>query len=90
MFWQALALYPVAVLVSRLYQFNNNMLGVFALIIPTILLIKLKGQQLQIERYKERLEQLRWLENGYRIYVKETEQESVSIDSPEDIERLLT
>lgn len=57
-FWQALALYPVAVLVARLYQFHNNMLGVFALIIPTILLIKLKGQQLQIERYKERLEQL--------------------------------
>ncbi len=35
----------------------------------------------------ESLEQLRWLENGYRIAVRYTEHESVGIDSPEDLIR---
>lgn len=33
----------------------------------------------------EKLEQLRWLENGYRIGVAITEQETVGIDTPEDL-----
>lgn len=37
----------------------------------------------------ERLEQLRWLEHGYPIRVKETRLESMSIDSPQDVVRLL-
>jgi 3-deoxy-manno-octulosonate cytidylyltransferase (CMP-KDO synthetase) len=36
----------------------------------------------------ERLEQNRWLENGYRIKVEITEHESVPVDTPEDLERI--
>lgn len=35
----------------------------------------------------ESLEQLRWLENGYTIKVGVTEYESISIDTPDDLER---
>ena len=35
----------------------------------------------------ESLEQLRWLQNGYRIRVGETNVETVGIDTPEDLER---
>ena len=35
----------------------------------------------------ESLEQLRWLENGYKIKVAITQQETIGIDTPEDMEK---
>lgn len=37
----------------------------------------------------ESLEQLRWLENGYKIKVGITEQETIGIDTPEDMQKAL-
>lgn len=41
----------------------------------------------ELERL-EQLEQLRWLENDYRIRVVETEYDAISVDVPSDIERV--
>ena len=35
----------------------------------------------------ESLEQLRWLENGMRIVVRQVDIETVGIDTPEDLQR---
>lgn len=41
----------------------------------------------ELERV-EQLEQLRWLENGWRIRVTEVEHDAVSVDVPEDVARV--
>ena len=41
----------------------------------------------ELERI-EQLEQLRWMENGYKIRVAEVEFDSVSVDVPEDVARV--
>jgi 3-deoxy-manno-octulosonate cytidylyltransferase (CMP-KDO synthetase) len=41
----------------------------------------------ELERI-EQLEQLRWLENGFRIHVVETQYDAVSVDVPADVERV--
>lgn len=38
----------------------------------------------------ESLEQLRWLENGYKVKVGITQQETIGIDTPEDMEKAIS
>lgn len=46
-------------------------------------------EETQLEKI-ESLEQLRWLYNGYSIQVVETEIETPNIDTPEDVEKVLS
>lgn len=48
-------------------------------------IVKLKTTQLE---EAENLEQLRWLENGYRIQTVLTENETLAIDTPDDLEKI--
>jgi 3-deoxy-manno-octulosonate cytidylyltransferase (CMP-KDO synthetase) len=41
----------------------------------------------ELERI-EQLEQLRWLENGFRMHVVESEYDAISVDVPADVERV--
>jgi 3-deoxy-manno-octulosonate cytidylyltransferase (CMP-KDO synthetase) len=59
-------------------------LGIYAYQ-PEILKAITKLEVSSLER-AESLEQLRWLENGYSIYVSETDFQSVAIDTPDDLE----
>ena len=51
-------------------------------------LLKYSGLPVGPLEQAERLEQLRALENGYKIRVVETEYESLGVDTPEDLERV--
>lgn len=49
---------------------------------------KVTKMPLSILEKAEGLEQLRWLENGLRIKVAETQLEAIAIDSPEDLKKI--
>lgn len=61
-----------------LYGFRRQALAEIALLSPTPL------------ELAESLEQLRWLEHGFKIAVGITEWETIGVDTPEDMERLAT
>jgi 3-deoxy-manno-octulosonate cytidylyltransferase (CMP-KDO synthetase) len=60
-----------------LYVYRRDFLLQFAQMSPTYL------------EMAEKLEQLRVLENGYRIKVVETDYESIGVDTPADLEKVL-
>jgi 3-deoxy-manno-octulosonate cytidylyltransferase (CMP-KDO synthetase) len=71
---------------STSFQFYKH-IGMYAYK-PNVLLDIVKLKESPLEK-AEKLEQLRWLENGYDIYVNETKFESKSIDTREDYEYLI-
>jgi 3-deoxy-manno-octulosonate cytidylyltransferase (CMP-KDO synthetase) len=60
-----------------LYVYRRDFLLGYARMAPTVL------------ELAEKLEQLRVLENGYRIRVVETAHESIGVDTPADLEKVL-
>ncbi|MBE9468920.1 MAG: 3-deoxy-manno-octulosonate cytidylyltransferase [Bacteroidetes bacterium] len=67
------------------HQFYNH-IGLYAYKYDVLKEItKLQQSSLEIA---ESLEQLRWIENDYKIRVEITQNESVSIDTPEDLEKI--
>ncbi len=71
--------YPVS---SIQYQLLKH-IGIYAYRQDVLLeIVKLSPSPLELA---ESLEQLRWLENGYKIKCALTEHESISIDTPEDL-----
>jgi 3-deoxy-manno-octulosonate cytidylyltransferase (CMP-KDO synthetase) len=63
-------------------------IGIYGYTTETLLEIsKLAKTNLEIT---ESLEQLRWIENGYVIYTEITSQESIAIDTPDDLLRIKT
>lgn len=62
-------------------------IGIYGFLTSTLINIcKLPASVLE---KMEMLEQLRWIENGYKIKVAITDLESISVDSTEDVEKVL-
>lgn len=66
-----------------IYYKHIGIYGYQSAILPE--LTQLKQSKLEVA---ESLEQLRWLENGYTIKTAETAENTVAIDTPEDLSRL--
>jgi len=67
------------------HRFHKHV-GIYAY--RTRVLREITGLPLSPLETAERLEQNRWLENGYTIRVEITDKESVGVDTPEDLERV--
>lgn len=62
-------------------------IGIYAYTVKVLKeLTLLKQSSLELA---EALEQLRWIENGYKIKIEVTDYESVAIDAPEDLNKLI-
>ncbi len=62
-------------------------IGLYAYRTPVLKkIVKLPSGRLE---NAEKLEQLRWLENGYAISIETTDYEGIGIDTPEDLKKLI-
>jgi 3-deoxy-manno-octulosonate cytidylyltransferase (CMP-KDO synthetase) len=60
-----------------MYAFRREILQEISALEPSVL------------ELAESLEQNRWLENGYRVKVEETPYDTIAIDTPDDLEKLI-
>jgi 3-deoxy-manno-octulosonate cytidylyltransferase (CMP-KDO synthetase) len=68
------------------HQFYKH-IGIYGYTVETLLRItRLKPSSLELA---ESLEQLRWIENGYEIQTRITDMESIAVDTPEDLEKIM-
>jgi 3-deoxy-manno-octulosonate cytidylyltransferase (CMP-KDO synthetase) len=68
------------------HQFYKH-IGIYGYQTKTLLaLTKLTPSSLELA---ESLEQLRWIENGYEIQTKVTDIETIAIDTPEDLKKIV-
>ena len=65
----------------------NKHIGMYGFLKET--LMKITMLPLSINEKKHNLEQLRWLDNNYKIKVLETKTENISIDTIDDLKKLL-
>jgi 3-deoxy-manno-octulosonate cytidylyltransferase (CMP-KDO synthetase) len=71
---------------GKAHQFYKH-IGIYGYQTATLLAItKLAPSTLELA---ESLEQLRWLENGYQIKTKVTDIETIAIDTPEDLQKIV-
>ncbi|CAM4078677.1 3-deoxy-manno-octulosonate cytidylyltransferase (CMP-KDO synthetase) [Pedobacter westerhofensis] len=70
----------------KTHQFYKH-IGIYGYTADTLLQItRLKPSSLELA---ESLEQLRWIENGYEIQTRVTDMESIAVDTPEDLEKIM-